>query len=338
MTIRTVFAPLILLLAAFAFACGGDGESIETTNNPATATPSGDGTNAEFAFDCASDYPGTAPDGAAFPVDVTDGSGRTVTVEAPPQSIASLSAAHTEALFAIGAGDQVAAVDNTSDCPQAAQDLQQVDAFNVSVESVTALEPDMVVLFFDPGDLVTSLEQQLGVPVLLYPSPPDIDGIYRQIESLGQATGHTAEAQQLTTGMRSAIAAVASAAAAEPAAGPTVYHELDNTYFSIGPGSFLHDMYEKLGATNIAEDTGQAFPQLSAEAIIAANPDVIILADEGLGETAESVAARAGWDAIAAVQDSRIYGIDPDIVSRPGPRIVEAMRLLAGYLYPELQQ
>ncbi|MCI0814874.1 MAG: ABC transporter substrate-binding protein, partial [Chloroflexi bacterium] len=115
---------------------------------------------------------------------------------------------------------------------------------------------------------------------------------------------------------------------------PTFFHEVDNTYYTAGPGSFIADLYDELGADNIAESTGQAFPQMSAEAIIAADPQVIILADEDAGESPETVAARPGWDVISAVQNDRVHIVSPDIISRPGPRLVEALDTLAGFLYP----
>ena len=117
---------------------------------------------------------------------------------------------------------------------------------------------------------------------------------------------------------------------------PTVFHEIDTKYFSAGSGTFIGDLYGMLGAANIADATGQAYPQMSAEAIIQADPDVIVLADEDAGESPETVKARPGWGSVSAVKNDRIYVIDPDIVSRPGPRLVEALRTLAGYLYPEL--
>jgi len=284
-------------------------------------------------FDCTEAFPGSEPDASAFPAEVTDGSGRSLTIEAAPQAIASLSAGHTEILYAIGAADAMTAVDNTSDCPVAASLLEHVDAFSPSVESIVALEADVVVLFFDPGDLVQSLAV-LGVNVLMMPSPSTIEGVYEQIEVLGDATGHAAEADTLIASMRGAVSEVTNGLDESDA--PTFFHELDNTYFTAGPGSFIADLYDELGAENIAESTGQSFPQMSAEAIIAADPQVIILADEDAGESADTVAERPGWGVIAAVQDGRLHVVSPDIVSRPGPRLVEALETLAGYLYPEV--
>ena len=333
MRITFVLAGLIAVLV-FAAACGDDdagGDAPPTQAQEITASPTERA--AIFSFDCADAYPSSLPDASAFPAEVTDGSGRSLTIEAAPQAIASLSAGHTEVLFTIGAADAMTAVDNTSDCPDAAASLEQIDAFNPSVESIVALQADLIVLFFDPGDLVQSLEN-LGLDVLMMPSPTTVEGVYDQIEILGDATGHRGEAATLIAAMRVAVSAVTNGL--EGLDGPTFFHELDNTYFTAGPGSFIADLYDQLGAENIAESTGQPFPQMSAEAIIAADPQVIILADEDAGESADTVAARPGWGAIAAVQDGRVHVISPDIVSRPGPRLVEALETLAGFLYPEV--
>jgi iron complex transport system substrate-binding protein len=325
MRIVFVLAGLIAVLV-FVAACDDD-DAGSTATPPATAE-----TAASYSFDCAETFPGSAPDPAAFPAEITDGSGRSLTIEAAPQTIASLSAGHTEILYAIGAADAITAVDDTSDCPAATASLVHVDAFSPSVESIVALEADLVVLFYDPGDLVQSLEE-LGVSVLMMPSPSTIAGVYDQIEVLGDATGHAAEADALISSMRHAVSELTSGL--DGLGAPTFFHEIDNNYYTAGPGSFIADLYDQLGAVNIAESTGQPFPQMSAEAIIAADPQVIILADEDAGESADTVAARPGWDAIAAVQDGRVYVVSPDIVSRPGPRLVEALETLAGYLHPE---
>jgi ABC-type Fe3+-hydroxamate transport system, periplasmic component len=149
---------------------------------------------------------------------------------------------------------------------------------------------------------------------------------------MGKVTGHAAEADALVTNMSNQVRAISAETAGKTA--PTVYHEVDNTYYSAGPGSFIDDLYKTLGAKNVAATSGEAYPQLSAEAIIAANPDVIILADEDSGESATTVAARPGWSVINAVKQHHVYTIDPNIVSRPGPRIVDALKALEAALYP----
>jgi iron complex transport system substrate-binding protein len=332
---------LLLCAAAFALllaACGDDDNGGGTTTATgataasatlagATATPSGP------FFDCNAQHPGKDVDSAGFPLTLTDGAGATVTLTSAPQKIASLDAAHTETLYAIGAADQVAAVDNTSDCPAQAAAIQaRVDAFNPSLEAITALQPDLVITAFDTGDLVVSM-RNAGLTVLFLPAPADINGTYDDIELVGRATGHAGDADALVTSMSNAVHAIEGAVDGKQA--PTVYHEVDNTYYTAGPGSFIADLYKTLGAANIAESTGEAYPQLSAETIIAADPQVIVLADEDYGESPDTVKARPGWSAIDAVKKGHIYGIDPDIASRAGPRIVDALRTLEADLYPE---
>ena len=314
MRLRYLAPALVALLAVLAAACGG-------------------GDDSSTAFVCDAPAKATAPDAAAYPLDVTDSVGNTVTLKAPPERVVSLSAGHTETLYAIGAGDQVVAVDLTSDCPQATAKLPKENAFSPSVETIASVNPDLVIIFFDPGDLQSSL-QGVDIPVLNLAAPDSVEGVYDQMALLGKATGHSEEAERLAGDMKKAVEEVRSRLKDGPEA-PTVFHEVDNKYFSAGPGSFIGDLYDILGAENIAGATGEAFPQMSAEAIIKADPDVIILADEDAGETADTVKARPGWGSISAVKNDRIYVIDADTVSRPGPRLVEALRALAGYLYPE---
>src|SRR3970040_513871 len=120
-----------------------------------------------------------------------------------------VSPGHTEILYAIGAGDQVAAVDNTSDCPSATNDLPKVDAFTPSVEQIAGLEPDLVVIFFDPGDLQSAL-QAIDIPVLNLAAPESVQGVYDQVALLGKATGHADDAATLVSAMESAVQDVLS--------------------------------------------------------------------------------------------------------------------------------
>jgi len=281
---------------------------------------------------CRQAPPSTQADASAFPVTVEDSTGDSVTLEAPPSAIASLSAGHTEILYALGAGGQVVAVDKTSDCPQAVSQLPQVDAFSPSAEAIAGLNADLVVLFFGPADLKQSLEQ-LGLKVLLLNSPESVQGVYEQVTLLGRATGHATAAEDLVERMQDDIERLQDGL--PDGEGPRVFHEIDSTYYTAGPGSFIGDLYSLLRARNIADATGQAYPQISAEAIIQADPEVILLADEDAGESPATVAARPGWGEISAVKNARVHVVDPDIVSRPGPRLVDALQTLARLLYPE---
>lgn len=327
-----LLAPAVALAVGLT-ACGGDDNASSTPTHASTVTGTVAPTVASGPFfDCTAAHPGTAADASTFPVTVTDGVGNTVTLTTPPASIASLDAAHTEILYAIGAAPELKAVDKTSDCPAAAASLPKVDAFNPSVEAITALHPDLVILGFVYQSDIASALRSAGLTVLTLTSPADINGVYDQIELMGKVTGHPGDADRLVTNMSHELEDIGTQVFGKAA--PTVYHEVDNTYYSAGPGSFIDDLYKTLGAKNIADSTGEAYPQLDAEAIIRLNPDVIILADEDAGESATTVAARPGWSVIKAVTDHRVYVVDPNIVSRPGPRLVDALWALKGDLYP----
>ena len=311
--VRTGAAALLLaLLLALAAACGDD-------ENSGTAV----GTSTPVATSAAIQYPLT----------LTDGKSRSVTLEAAPQRIASLSPAATETLFAIGAGDQVAAVDKFSNYPPEAASREQFDAFQPSVEAIVGAQPDLVFVVYDPGNLVDGLTSA-GLTVFFLETPTSVEGVLDQIRMLGQATGHTQEAEGLVATMEQGINDIEEKLA-DIQQGPRFFHEVDNQLYTVAPASFIGSLYAILKAQNIAAGTDQAFPQLSQEAIIEADPEVIILGDAAGGESLETVKARPGWANISAVKSGRVYVIDPDIVSRPGPRLVDALATLAQMLYPE---
>jgi len=303
----------LALLLALAAACGGEGDGGAATR---TSTPTA-----------------VAAAAVQHPLTLTDGKGRSVTLPAAPQRIASLSPAATEILFAIGAGDQVAAVDKFSDFPSEAQALPQLDAFQPSVEAIAGAQPDLVLVFFDPGNLVDGLARA-GVTVFFLETPTSVDGVLEQIRLLGEATGHLQQAEELVGEMQGRISVIEERLV-DVQQGPRLFHEVDNQLYTAGPNSFAGELYTILKAQNIAAGATEAYPQLSQEAIIQQDPEVIILADVVAGESADTVKARPGWGSISAVKNDRIYGIDPDIVSRPGPRLVDALETLAQMLYPE---
>jgi iron complex transport system substrate-binding protein len=163
-----------------------------------------------------------------------------------------------------------------------------------------------------------------------------VDDVLAQIGVLGRVTGTSGRADALVASLRARIDKVTSALQSPAAGAPlSVYHELDSTFYSASDGTFIGDVYGILKMKNIAGSGPTAYPQLTQEAIIAANPQIIVLADEAFGVSIDSVKARPGWSAIDAVRDNRIFAINPDIVSRPGPRIVDALEQLAKAVYPE---
>jgi iron complex transport system substrate-binding protein len=255
-----------------------------------------------------------------------------ITLTEAPERIISGSATHTEILFAIGAGEQVIAVDAYSDHPAEATELPEVDAFTPSVEGFAALDPDLVIITFDPNDLVAGLGA-LGIPVWVLDAPVDLEGVYAQISEIGTVTGQGDGAAEVVESMRSDIAAIV-AGLPQPLPSLTYYHELDPSYFSIGSDTFLGSIYRLVGLTSIGDAAGGGYPQLSAEYIVSADPDFIFLADAACcTQTPETVAARPGWGELSAVTNGQVVVVDESLASRWSPRIVDYLSAVAAAVY-----
>jgi iron complex transport system substrate-binding protein len=248
--------------------------------------------------------------------------------------IVSMSPTATETLFAIGAGDLVVAVDDQSTYPPEAP-LTDLSGFGPSVESIAAYEPDLVVMWFDPGDVRAGLEA-LGVEVLFQPAPVTMSDVYGQIEELGAATGRSAEAAELVAEMQTRFDELVADAPA-PETPVSYYHEVDNTYYTVTSATFYGELYGLFGLDNVADPAdadGSAFgyPQLSEEFIIDADPDLIFLADVEFGENAATVAARPGWGTLSAVRNGGVVELDGEIAGRWGPRLVDYAETIAAAL------
>lgn len=261
---------------------------------------------------------------SGFPVTIeTDGG--PVTIEEMPESIVSLSTVATEILFAIGAGDQVVAVDDQSNYPEEAP-TSDLSGFTPNVEAIVSYEPDLVFISFDPGDLVASLEAA-DVEVVNFGAAQVIEDTYRQIEATGIATGHAEEAREVIEAIEADLARIAEDAPVVDE-GTTYFHEIDSNLYTVTSSTYFGQIYALFGLENIADpadEDGSAFgyPQLSSEFVVAADPDLIFLADADYGESPETVAARPGWSSLTAVQEGNVFELDADVASRWGPRIVE---------------
>ncbi len=315
-SLRWLRASVLTITAALVLgACAGSTEPVADATDDA---------------DAATDVPDEGTEDAlegAWPVTIAATNGD-VTVVGRPQRIVSLSAASTEILFAIGAGEQVIAVDDQSNHPPEAP-VTDLAAFTPNVEAILEFEPDLVFTSFDPGDLVSGLEAA-GVTTIVHDAPATLDGAYAQIEQVGAVTGNLGGAAEVVATMQSDIEAIVGEVQAADA---TYYHELDNTYYSVTSTTFIGEIYGLLGLTSIADGADGAefgFPQLSNEYIVEADPTFVFLADtKCCSVTADSVAERPGWDQLTAVQQGRVVELDDDVVSRWGPRIVEFLRTVA---------
>ncbi len=252
----------------------------------------------------------------------------------PPHRIVSLSPTATEMLFAIGAGPQVVAVDDDSDYPVTAP-RTTLSGLDPNVEAIARYNPDLVVVSYNPEGLAKSL-RALGVRVLLEPAATDLDGTYAQISALGKVTGHDRAAAALVRRMRAEIAA-AVAGAPRFSSPPTYYFELEPDFYSVTSATYVGQLLAMFGLRNIADrakGASSGYPQLSDEYIVKADPEIVFLADTlCCHQSAGTVAARPGWQALAAVRDGGVVPLNDDIASRWGPRVVLLARDIEAALW-----
>ena len=247
-----------------------------------------------------------------------------------PHRIISLSPTLTEDLFAIGAGKQVIAVDEDSNYPRRAP-RTSLSGFTPNAEAIANYHPDLVLISYNPSGFAAQL-RQLGIKVVNVPAANDLKQAYREILQVGRLTGHTKGAAGVVGSMKTRLAAIIRSVPASRRH-LRVYHELDPTYYTATSTTFIGSIYKLFGFKDIADaadTTGGGYPQLSGEYIVQQNPQIIVLADtKCCQQTEATVAARPGWSTIAAVKHGRVVGMDDDVASRWGPRIVQFARAVA---------
>jgi len=276
-----------------------------------------------------------------FPLTISDGLQRTITLDAPAQRIVSLAPSNTEILFAIGAGPQLVGRDPLSDYPAEAQNVTDIgDTFiQLNTELIVSLEPDLVLAAeITPPEQVAQLEQ-LGVVVFWLANPTDFEGLYTNLVTVGQLTGHDLDAATLAESLRTRVSAVETAVAGISDR-RVVFYEVDgltdpNAPYTAGSETFIDLIINAAGGQNAA-GTLEGYKQMSIEELLVQNPDFILLGDAAYGATPESVAQRAGWAELAAVQTNQVLPFDDNLMSRPGPRMIDAVEQLAHLLYPDL--
>jgi iron complex transport system substrate-binding protein len=278
---------------------------------------------------------------------LVDDHGYKTSLTAYPEKIISVAPSCTEILFAIGAGDKVVAVTTYDDYPYdfaawiAAGNMTSVGDFtSPNMEVIISLNPDLILASGGVQEDNVKTLRDYGYKVLVL-DPTSIDGILKDIELVGNATGKQAEATALVNDLTSRINAVAETVA--NASKPKVYYE---TYYettsswTIGALAWQNELIEKAGGTNIFGDQQTDYYQYQAEALIDRNPDVIVLPASGMGTGTQAgidaVKARPGWDTMNAVKNDRIYQINPNIIERAGPRVVDAIEQLAAFFHPAL--
>ncbi len=275
-------------------------------------------------------------------LEIEDGLGRMVSITLPVQKIISLAPSNTEILFAIGAGDQLVGRDSVSNYPEQALEIADIGGGwgDLDTETILTMEPDLVLAAgLTAPEQIQTLES-LDLTVFVVPNPTDLEGMFENLRIVAQITGHEQDADSLIADFAARVAAVEEAIAGVEER-PTIFYELDatdpNAPWTPGPSTFHDTLIAQAGGVNIGGVLESAWAQINLEELIQQDPDIILLGDNFYGGvTPEIVAARAGWDGLSAVQNEQVYIFNDDIISRPGPRLVEGLEELAKFLHPEL--
>jgi iron complex transport system substrate-binding protein len=271
---------------------------------------------------------------------LTDGLGRTVTLASPAQRVVSLAPSNTEILFALGAGDKIVGRDEFSDYPEQAKAIGSVGGSmgEYSLEAIAALKPDLVLAAeINTPEQVAALEK-LGLTVYYLPNPKSFEELYTNLETVATLTGR--DATKLTDSLKARVTAV-DEKIMPLSYHPIVFYEVDATDpskpYTAGVDTFINLIISRAGGANFTELAGitDSYPQVSLEQLVVAPPDFIILGDSMWGTTPEVVAGRPGWESLLAVTEGRVFPFDDNLVSRPGPRLVDGLEALARLLHPE---
>ncbi|KQL45224.1 ABC transporter substrate-binding protein [Brevibacillus choshinensis] len=275
-----------------------------------------------------------------YPLTVTDATGKEVTFPKAPTRIVSTSPAETEILFALGLDQQIVGVSDYDDYPEAAKSKPKVGGVvKPNEEAILSQSPDLVIGGISMEKPVADKLKTLGMPVYVT-QPKKLDDIMANILVMGTITNRQEQAEQMVAQMKEDIARVTEAVKnVKPEEKKKVYLEFSPGW-TVGKGEFMDELITLAGATNIASET-EGWNPISEEKIVKDDPDVILYAkgitDDKTGKQLEDIIKnRSGWDKMKAIRDQQIYGMDQNILSRPGPRITQGLIDVAKAIYPDL--
>lgn len=313
---------LIALLASLLAACGRD---TEPTAAPPPATSHGKADE--------------SPDASSWPVEVVDGLGRKVTVARRPERIVSLAPSTTELLHAVGTGDQIVGGTNLDNYPPEARAHASIGGMSpksINLETVVSLRPDLVLATAGVQEPVIGSLERLGLTVVALEAK-DMAGVAQNIRMTGRLTGHTVEANRLADRFVDRVDAVARRVAARTTPRPRVLYLVRvEPLMTAGPGTFIGQMIEAAGGTNVFGDVTPRFPRPSEEEILGRAPEIILTAfgAMNLGKSDDEASrqrlrSRPGWSQIPAIRDNRIEFLDEDLITRAGPRLIDGLEAVA---------
>lgn len=267
---------------------------------------------------------------ASFPVTVTDDAGREVTVDTRPERIVSLAPANTEILYSLGVLDRVVGVTTFDDYPPEVSALEKMGDFvTPNLEAITAVRPDLILVTTGvQADVIEKLENTGAAVVAI--DPQSLEAVYASIGIVGAVTGEPAKAAEVVAEMKDELALIQEAIDVEPV---TCFIEIaQDPLFTAGAGTFINDLIEQAGGENIVTDEG--YVAYSLEQLVTDDPEVYLATKGSMSDPAQ-LEKRSGYASLTAVKGERVYVLDDNLVSRPGPRVIQGIRQIAEALHPD---
>ncbi len=267
-----------------------------------------------------------------YPVTIVDDAGNEIVLEEEPKKVASTAPSNTEIIFALGAEDKLVGVTDHCNYPEAALDIEKIGGFNTpNIEKVIELETDLLITGYITDDVKNQIEEAGTKVIMIIPS--DLESVYKSIKTIGKALNKEEPAASLVEDMRGKQKDIVERVANCDL--KRVFYEVwHEPLMSSGPGSFMDEMITLVKGENIAGDAESAYAEYSLEKLIEKDPQVYITGDDGY-KTVDDIKAREGYEDISAIKDDRIYFLNPDIITIPGPRIIEALEQIASSIHPE---
>ncbi|WP_164216501.1 ABC transporter substrate-binding protein [Virgibacillus sp. YIM 98842] len=277
-------------------------------------------------------------DESAFPVTMEGSDGEEVTIEEKPEAIVSLIPSNTEIAFALGLGNNIVGVSDHDNYPEEVQEKEKIGGLELNIEMILSLEPDLVLAH--PTNSPEGIDQlkESGLTVLMVNDATNFDEVYESIEMMAEATGTKEEGENIITSMQDKLSELEEKAAGIPEDEvKSVYIEIspEPEIFTPGNNTFENEILTKINAENIAADQ-EGWIELSEEAIVEQNPEVIILSYDFVEDPVGQLMGRDAWQDIEAVKNEQVIQVDTDIISRPGPRLAEGAETLAKAIYPDV--
>ncbi|MBV1758549.1 MAG: cobalamin-binding protein [Dethiosulfatibacter sp.] len=305
---------LVLMIVLIFSVVGCRNNDAQTTTTPAENTES------------------TSGDNAVFPLTVTDSSGRTVTFEKMPEKLVSAVPSNTEIIYALGKGNQLVGVSVYCNYPEEALSVNKIGDYNgPNLELIIDSKPDVFFAAWLSEEVLAQLEGA-GIPVMLI-NPTNLEETYQSIQDIGDIIGSSKEAEELIGSMRGKQENIMQITKGYQA--KTVFYEIwHDPLMTVGPGSFINELITMSNGINIAQDAESAYPEYSLELLISKNPQVYMTSDDGF-KTPEDIFGRAGYENIEAIRNGQVFLLHPDITSRPGPRIIDGLEMMAMAIHPE---